>query len=505
LREVLLSVDAGSSGNTSAFATFSAQSREGYIFNHQLGHDVDHQDTRSGLLRVETHPFKPLTLALTIHASRSRDGEQPLVPLDGPFYEIARSAEGFTDHEALNAGLTATFDHARGRLTATVSLNRWTLGPYRSVLAFGPMELVNDVELTRRSENLELRFASSSDSSAGWSATGFAASAETEGSFSRAFSGFTFEQSTYRISDQPLALSLAAWFRFAPRWILTAGLRGERNDQTFVRREQVPGDQIFTLDETDSALLPRAELTREIGAHTIWSVSAGAGRKPGGYSAFTGNRALATFRAERTRGLETSLKRNFPKPRLQTTLRAYAYSISDYQIERSFATGAFTDDYLVVNAPSARSHGAEWETRWQATQALALEASFGLTQITLRDFTDPYSQLRYDGRRAPYAPAQDSRVAARYQLPAGFEVALETTSTGRIYFTEGEDLRYAQRAFTLIHASIAYRARHWRADLAMRNLTDREYYSSITPGTGHGTPGAPKTLALTIELFTAAR
>jgi iron complex outermembrane receptor protein len=488
--------------DTSASVAISAQSRDGYIVNRQRGHDIDHRDNRSGLLRVETHPFAPLTLALTVHGTRSRDGEQPLVPLDSPLYEIERASAGFTEHEAFNTGLTAAVDTTHGQLTATASLNRWDLGPYRSVLAFGPMELVNDVELSRRTQSIELRFVSPDNAPIGWQATAFASRTETDGHFARAFSGFTFEESSYAITDSPLALSANAWSRFATRWKLSAGLRVEHNDQTFLRREKVPADQTYALASNDSAFLPRVELSHDFDAHTAWSLSAAVGRKPGGYSAFTGNRALAAFGPERTRGFETGISRIFPRRRLRSTVRAYAYSISGYQIERSFATGAFTDDYLVVNAPQARSHGVEWETSWRMTDALSLSADLGLGRVTLREFTDPYSKTRYNGRRAPYAPAHDANLTAAYRLPAGFEATLAINSTGRIDYTEAEDLRYAQRSFTLINATLGYRARHWRAHIGIRNLTGREYYSSITPGTGHGTPGAPQTIAFTIEFFT---
>ena len=311
--------------NTSVVATLSGLSRDGYVFNRQLGEDVDHHDTRSALLRVETHPSStaPLTLALTVHATRSRDGEQPLVPLDGAFYEVERATAGFTNHEALNAGLSASLDTTHGRLSATASLNRWDLGPYRSVLAFGPMELLNDASLSRRNHSAELRFVSPADANAGWSVTGFASRAETNGSFARAFSGFTFEQSSYEITDRPLALSADSWQRFALSWKLTAGLRAERNGQTFLRREQIPTTQTYTLTSDDSAFLPRGELSHELNPHTTWSLSAAVGHKPGGYSAFTGNRALAAFGPERTRALETGLTRTFPFQRLRTTVRAY--------------------------------------------------------------------------------------------------------------------------------------------------------------------------------------
>jgi iron complex outermembrane receptor protein len=490
---------------TSLFVALSARSRDGYVFNRTPGQDLDHQDNRSGLLRVETRPFTPLTLALTVHATRSRDGEQPLVPLDGPLFEVERANAGFTEHDALNAGLNATIDNTHGRLSATASINRWDLGPYRSVLTFGPAELLNDAALSRRNRNLELRFTSPLEDEAGWSAGAFFSHAETDGSFARAIGGFTFEQSSYAITDRPFAAHADVWWRFAQNWKITAGLRAEHNDQTFVRHEQIPTDQIYSLRADDTALLPRIQLTKTIDARTDASLALSVGRKPGGFSAFTGNRDLAAFGPERTRAAEAAVTRSFPDQRLRSTLRAFWYEVSGYQIERSFATGASTDDYLVVNAAHARSAGGEWETSWQATGALSFRADIGASRVTLREFADPYSGVRYDGRRAPYSPAYDLGLAAIGRLPAGFEITLGVNSTGRIDYTEGEDLRYAQRAFTLLNASIGYRAHRWRAELSMRNLTDEGYYSSITPGTEHGTPGAPRTIALTIEIFTPAR
>jgi len=47
---------------------------------------------------------------------------------------------------------------------------------------------------------------------------------------------------------------------------------------------------------------------------------------------------------------------------------------------------------------------------------------------------------------------------------------------------------------TLLSAWLGYEQPRWRLAVSGRNLADEGYYSAITPGTFHGTPGAPRTL-----------
>ncbi len=49
---------------------------------------------------------------------------------------------------------------------------------------------------------------------------------------------------------------------------------------------------------------------------------------------------------------------------------------------------------------------------------------------------------------------------------------------------------FAQRSYALVEAQAGYTFARGSASLYGRNLGDREYYSSITTGVGHGTPGA---------------
>ena len=225
----------------------------------------------------------------------------------------------------------------------------------------------------------------------------------------------------------------------------------------------------------------------------------GAGFKPGGFSAFTGNRALAGFGPERTKTFEAGVTHTTADKSLAATFRVFYYDIDGYQIERSFATGSASgDDYLVVNAPRARSLGGELELTWRPVTGLTLAADLGTTDVTLREFTDPYTGTSYAGNRAPAVPVFDASLRADFESPGGFFGGVELNANGRTYYTEGEDLTFGQRAYALFNAQLGYAHGGYRVTVYGRNLTNELYYSAITPGTFHGTPGAPRTFGIEV-------
>ena len=214
---------------------------------------------------------------------------------------------------------------------------------------------------------------------------------------------------------------------------------------------------------------------------------------PGGFSAFTGIKSLASFGPERTKTLEAGVTRATSDKILSATARVFYYDITGYQIERSFATGSSGNEYIDVNAPRARSFGSELELRWNPAAGLTLAADLGYTNVTLRTFTDPYTGTSYAGKRAPAVPVYNASFRADYRATDGFFSGLELTSVGRTYYTEGEDLAFGQRAYVLLSAQAGYAHGRYRITFYGRNLTDERYYSAITPGVNHGTPGAPLT------------
>lgn len=498
MRTVSAQLSTATGGAADAYVSAGWAARDGYIVNTQLDRTIDDKDARSALTRFRYRPNETTELTLLVAGFRARDGVQPLVPLAGPLFRVSRSAEGVTEVDAWNASLKAAFDTPLGLFSATTSFSDWDLGPYSNTLDFGFAELSNAVAQRQRTWSEELKLASSPRTALRWQAGAFFSDAQTEGAFVRAFGPMTYENSRYRIETRSLAAFGETTVDVGPALSLTAGLRAEHSRKTLDRRELVPVGQTMRRDRESTALLPKLAARYALDAETTLFGSVAAGYKPGGFSAFTGNAALAPFGPERTRAFEAGITRAAAQRRLEATARVFWYSITGYQIERSFATNAIADDYLVVNAPRARSLGGELELAWRPIDGLTLAADFGATDVTLREFRDPYTGARYDGRRAPSVPTHDASLRIDYRHSSGWFGGAELDVVGRTYFTEGEELAFGQRSYELLNARLGYATKQLSVTLFGANLTDETYYSAITPGTGHATPGAPRTYGVEV-------
>jgi iron complex outermembrane recepter protein len=499
-RNAAASISSAAGGSIDAFVAAAYATRDGYVTNTTLHREIDDKDSLSGLARFRFRPSSAAEFTLLVTGLRARDGVQPLVPLGGPLFTVTRQNEGETNLDAYNASLKAAINTPVGIFSATTSLNDWDLGPYNSVLAFGPSELNNIVAQKQRNWNEELKIASGTNAAFRWHAGIFYSDGRTDGAFTRLFGPFTFEKSVYRVDSDDIAAFGEATFKLSDMLRLTVGLRAEDSRKKMNRQEFVPVPQTFTLKRESSALLPKLGFSYSPNRETNLFATFGAGYKPGGFSAFTGNRALAAFGPERTKTFEAGVTQTTTDKSLTATVRVFYYDITGYQIERSFATGGFADDYLVVNAPRARSMGGELELTWKPFAGFTLAADLGLTDVTLREFRDPYTGVSYNGNRAPYVPLYDASVRAEYQHASGWFGGIEVTSNGRTFYTEAETLTFGQTSYTLLGAHLGFATSRFRVSAYGDNLTDKGYYSAITPGTGHGTPGAPMTYGVEFSL-----
>jgi iron complex outermembrane recepter protein len=214
---------------------------------------------------------------------------------------------GLTHADARHAGLTGAFLTPVGRLAATTAYTDWELGPYWNTLNFGFAELENGSTLRQRMWSEEITLAADPQAARPWRVGLFGADTTTDGAFIRAFSGFTFEESSYRIDSRNLAAFGEATWPLTAAVEMSAGLRVEETRRDLDRREQIPTSSVIQAHHRSSALLPHLALNYAWDPATTLFARVGAGYKPGGFSAFTGNPELTTFAAERTRSLETGV------------------------------------------------------------------------------------------------------------------------------------------------------------------------------------------------------
>jgi iron complex outermembrane receptor protein len=482
---------AGGSAGPRADATVAAAytQREGYITNTQLGQKVDDERALTALARGRFRPTTASEISVEVLSGRHRDGAQPLVPLDGPLYTVARAQEGVTDTDMLGAAVKAAFDTSAGHVTAVTSYTDWKLDPYEDWLVLPPPL---DTYLTQSQETWSEELHITTDPRAGlaWSAGAWFSDSRTIGATDRSILGLIpIEVSDYHSTNYDAAVFGEAIFTPAPAWRASAGLRVERVDKDYYQDEQVPtaGLHYHFLGSGDF-LLPKLAVSHAFAPDATAEASVSFGSKPGGFSPYTDKPGLIPFAAEHTVAFETGVDSLLAQRTVTLSARVFAYAIQNYQIERSFSS----TDYFVATAPRAQSLGGEIEARWRPRPAWTLGAVAGITDITLREFNDPITGQSFAGDRAPYAPAYTADFSVAYRAVRGLFGRVDLVAKGKTFYTESENPAYAQGAYGLLNARAGYDNSRWRLTLYVDNLADRGYYSEIVPGVNSAAPGVPR-------------
>ena len=500
LRSAAFDVRSARTESMDVSASASFLERDGYVLDHYLGKRLGDQKGYAVAARLRFRPTAGSEIALQLLGHRRRDGEQPLVPLDTA--TDFRDRAGSTNINFGGVALKAGFDTSLGRLTSTTSRTEWQLMPYENRLFLSSVPILVDsrLEQSQRIWNEELRLASGPKSLVTWHASAWFSDGRTNGDVGRSTPvirpvGFPpvsrlVEASSFVLNSRSTALFAEATVPPNIGWTVTAGLRLEETKKDFERSQRAPAPPgRLTMQHSFGAVLPKVAASYAFTNETTASASLSADWKPGGWSAFTDNAALASFRSEKNAAFETGVDTSFADKTVTVAVRVFAYRIRDYQIERSFNAS----DYRVVNAPRARSAGAELEGSWQATPELIVTGSFGYTNVELRSFTDPLTGRSLSGRRAPYVPEYEAHVGAMYRAKNGWFAAAEYVGTGKTYFDESESTAGAAGAHGVFHGRIGYEAARWRVTVYAENLGSADYYTLIVPGVRHAVPGAPCT------------
>lgn len=485
------------SADTDLTASVGYSERDGYIRNTQINEDVDNRESLSARVKLTHRPVEGTEISFHVLGARIRDGAQALVPLGGPLFAVQRGQEGQSHIDFAAAAFGFSRDFADGTLSSMSSWSKWELSPYSNrLVVFGGADFDSVMTQTQRSFAEELRFVS-----ANWSAGAFWSTARIRGSTDRVFSGFPIEQSSFTTDADTFALFGRGTFAVADGWTLTPGLRAERADKDFKRIETIPGSSTIRRSKDWSAFLPSLAAMRKLDDTTDLTFSLARGFKAGGFSAFTGRADLAAFNPQRAWTAEAAYRAKVAESNLAYTARAYASRVTGYQIERSFAVpNSFSDEYLVVNADEARVLGFELESVWTPAVDWTVTLAASISRAELRDFTDPFTGSNYSGNQAPYAPTGNGALRVDYRPKTGFFAGAGVSWTGTTYYDEQESAMFAQRSYTLIEADAGYAFARGAVRVFGRNLGDEEYYSAITPGVGHATPGAPLTWGVQLDL-----
>lgn len=498
-----------SGGRTFALAARTARGRtadasldlwrdehDGFLENTLLGTRVDWRHATGGTARFRLRPSAGVEFGLQLFAQRTRAGAQPLVPLGGALFEVEREREGSTDIDSAGIAFSAGFDIGGARVRAVTNYTTWELSPYDSHIVLPPA-IDSRVDQKQSTWSEEIRLSSMEDAPARWTAGVWLARTETEGDVFRELTDlFPIEGSSFDIDSRTAAVFGETGFALGSEWMLTTGARAETTRKRILRSEFIPSTGSYTSERDFDSVQAKLALSRQLSADTSAHISVATAAKPGGFSAFTANSALAPFDSERLLAFEAGVRIAPEGGAFRLDVSGFAWLVRDYQIERSFTA----TDYIVVDAPRARSLGGEAVAEWRPAPGWTVRGAIGVAVTTLQEFEDPFTQEEFSGNRAPFAPEGTASLEVNYRSASGWFASADAAFTGRTFFSESEDPFFAQGSYSVIGARAGYEGRGWRVAAYGTNLADTRYYSLIVPGVAHGVAGTPRMFGVELTL-----
>mgnify|MGYP003382080729 CR=1 FL=1 len=272
---------------------------------------------------------------------------------------------------------------------------------------------------------------------------------------------------------------------------LTAGLRYTDEKQRF----KGSINTVFSPPESRqsfSKLTWRAALDHKFGQNILGYVSYNRGVKSGGYDLTTPGGP--GYRPEVLDAFEVGLKTELFDRKVRFNSAVFLYDYKDIQVS---AINAATASLITVNAASARIKGIDLDLDVVPVQGLTISAAGNFLWGEYRDFPNPTVYGASIGQPPFVFPNNNARGFDTVRTPK-FTGSLRASyaiesSVGRftvnpsLSYNDGfffdVDNRLRQDAYVLLNAAIDWQSSdgHLGANLWMRNITDKVYYSQAVP------------------------
>lgn len=180
--------------------------------------------------------------------------------------------------------------------------------------------------------------------------------------------------------------------------------------------------------------------------------------------------------------------------RLLVDLSAFYMDTRDQQISKFAKSGL---GRITVNAGKSRSYGAEASLRAALTDALTLNASYGYTHATFKEYVTNAKingvteDVDYNGNYVPFVPKHTLNVGGQYVFrinPGHFldriQLNANYTGAGRIYWTEENTV--SQSFYGTLNGRISFQKGRGQIDFWVRNALDKDYAAFYFESMGNG-------------------
>lgn len=190
-------------------------------------------------------------------------------------------------------------------------------------------------------------------------------------------------------------------------------------------------------------------------------------------------RDVISYKPESVWNYEVGTRGVFLDGKLSADLALFYMDVTNLQLTQ-FVTGG--SGRILTNAGRGSSCGAEVAINAQPVRNLFLDAAYGFTHSTFRDYdagTDKQGNvLDYSGNYVPYTPAHTFSFGASYTFDfhgwvKGFTLSAQFNGAGKIFWNEANDV--SQPFYGLLNAKASLRTDWVRLELWANNITSTQY------------------------------
>lgn len=204
--------------------------------------------------------------------------------------------------------------------------------------------------------------------------------------------------------------------------------------------------------------------------------------------------AATVYKPEQTWNYEIGAHLNLFGNRLHTDAALFWLDTRDQQISRFAQSGLGRE---TVNAGKSRSLGAELALALAVTTDFTLNASYGYTYATFKDYVanarvgGQLQEVSYNGNYVPFVPKHTLTLGGQYifRINPGhwldrIQLNVNYTGAGRIYWTE-ENL-VSQSFYGTLNGRVSFQKGRGQVDFWVRNALDKDYAAFYFESMGNG-------------------
>lgn len=219
-------------------------------------------------------------------------------------------------------------------------------------------------------------------------------------------------------------------------------------------------------------------------------------------------KASVTYKPEQTWNYEIGTHLNLLDGRLRADAALFWLETRDQQISRFAPNGLGRE---TTNAGKSRSRGAELALTAVLTDAFTLNAGYGYTYATFKDYVTNEKQngeiveISYNGKYVPFVPKHTLNLGGQYVFrlrPAQWldciRLSANYTGAGRIYWTEQNSV--SQAFYGTLNGRLGFQKGNAQVDFWVRNALDKDYATFYFESMGNGFVQKSRPIQAGVEL-----